>query len=175
MYTATKTFYYIISVFFSVIISVLFLELYVRLIVDNGFNYELEMMKYANKLKKTEIIDDQVVFLHKPNFEGSIMKAKIKTDQNGFRFKLNNNSDEVIMLLGDSMTFGFGSNFTFADYLQENFDNNYKIMNTGVGNTNTFMQEKSFFKYHKIHKPKILILNFLLTTWRLLSFKKKIL
>ena len=64
MYTATKTFYYIISVFFSVIISVLFLELYVRLIVDNGFNYELEMMKYANKLKKTEIIDDQVVFLH---------------------------------------------------------------------------------------------------------------
>ena len=48
------------------------------------------------------------------------------------------------MLLGDSMTFGFGSNFTFADYLQENFDNNYKIANTGVGNTNTFMQEKSF-------------------------------
>ena len=47
---------------------------------------DVEMMKYANKLKKTEIIDDQVVFLHKPNFEGSIMKAKIKTDQNGFRF-----------------------------------------------------------------------------------------
>lgn len=174
MYTLKKIIYYIISLFFSLIITILFLELYVRLIVDDGFNYELEMMKYANTIKKTKIINDQKVFLHKPNFEATIMRAKIKIDQNGYRYKYNvNDNDKIIMLLGDSMTFGFGSNFTFADYLQESFGNNYKIMNTGVGNTNTIMQEKSFFKYHKIHNPKILILNFFINDLEIIEAQEK--
>ena len=36
----------------SILTIVGILEIFVRIIVDNGMNYNLEMMKYSNELKK---------------------------------------------------------------------------------------------------------------------------
>ena len=38
----------------SILIIVGILETFVRIIVDDGMNYNLEMMKYSNELKKKE-------------------------------------------------------------------------------------------------------------------------
>ena len=39
------------SLILSILISILFLEFFVRFYIDDGLNYEIEMMKYANQLK----------------------------------------------------------------------------------------------------------------------------
>ena len=174
MHLIKKTFYYSISILISTIITLLLVETSVRLFVDNGFNYEIEMMKYAKNIKKVESVDGYKIFLHKPNIKTNIMKAEIKTDKNGFRYNLNNKENSnVLMLLGDSMTFGFGSSYTFADFLQEKLTGQYNILNTGVGNTNTGMQEKGFLKFHKVHNPKILVLNFFINDLEVINPKKK--
>jgi len=162
------------SLLITILIIVLFTEVTVRIVVDNGFNYELEMMKYAQKVKKLETVNEQEIFLHKPNIDTTIMRTNVKTDLNGFRYnKKQKDNTKKIMLLGDSMTFGFGSNHTFADFLQEKLYNEYKILNTGVGNTNTIMQEKSFFEFHKKHNPNILVINFVINDLEVIVPKKK--
>jgi hypothetical protein len=173
MKTIKKIFFYSLSMLISTLITILLVETSVRLFVDNGFNYEIEMMKYAKNIKKVESVNGYKIFLHRPNIKTNIMRAEIKTDENGFRYNLDKkkNSD-VIMLLGDSMTFGFGSSYTFADFLQEELTDQYNIMNTGVGNTNTEMQEKGFLEFHKVHNPKILVLNFFINDLELINKRK---
>tara|TARA_B100000787_G_scaffold169361_1_gene160352 strand:+ start:475 stop:1431 length:957 start_codon:yes stop_codon:yes gene_type:complete len=174
MHFIKKIFFYCISILISTLIIILLVETSVRLFVDNGFNYEIEMMKYAKNIKKVESVNGYKIFIHKPNIKTTIMKAEIKTDKNGFRYNLNNKENSnVLMLLGDSMTFGFGSSYTFADFLQKELHDQYNVLNTGVGNTNTEMQEKGFFKFHKVHNPKILVLNFFINDLEIIIPKKK--
>ena len=172
MSVAKKISIYCVSVLFSTILSIFALELLVRLVVDDGFNYELEMMKYA-KIKTVKKVNEHQIFLHKPNINKIIMRANIKTDDNGFRYKKLNTNKNVLMMLGDSMTFGFGSSYTFSDYVQENLHKKFTVLNTGVGNTNTKMQESSFFEFHKKHNPKILILNFFINDIEDISVNRK--
>jgi hypothetical protein len=166
-------FLYSLSIFISTLITILLVETSVRLFVDNGFNYEIEMMKYAKNIKKVESINGYKVLLHRPNIKTNIMRAEIKTDKNGFRYNLGNKENlNTIMLLGDSMTFGFGSSYTFADFLQEELTGQYNILNAGVGNTNTEMQVKGFLEFHKVHNPKILVLNFFINDLEVINLKK---
>jgi hypothetical protein len=173
MQAIKKIFFYILSILISTLVTVLLIEASVRLFVDNGFNYEIEMMKYAKNIKRVESVNGYKIFLHRSNIKTNIMRAEIKTDENGFRYNLDKkkNSD-VIMLLGDSMTFGFGSSYTFADFLQEELTDQYNILNTSVGNTNTEMQEKAFLKFHKVHNPKILVLNFFINDLEVINQRK---
>ena len=174
MQVIKKIFFYTLSILISTLVTFLLVETSVRLFVDNGFNYEIEMMKYAKNIKKVESVNGYKIFLHRPNIKTNIMRAEIKTDKNGFRYNLDNKENSnVIMLLGDSMTFGFGSSYTFADFLQEELTGQYNILNTGVGNTNTEMQEKGFLEFHKVHDPKILVLNFFINDLEVINPKKK--
>ena len=53
MQKKNKTFIFKISSFFFSIFLVFFsIEIYVREIVDDGLNLDIEMLKYANSLKK---------------------------------------------------------------------------------------------------------------------------
>ena len=116
--------------------------------------YEIEMYKYAKELKIISEHNKEKFLTHKPLKKNIIiMGAKINTDENGFReneMTVNKNLPKIV-LLGDSMTFGFGSKITFADYLQRKFYKDFKIENTGVGNTNTIMEINQFFyKYENL-------------------------
>ena len=174
MQFSKKIFFYCASMLISILLIIILLETSVRLFVDDGFNYEIEMMKYAKKIKKIESVNGHKIFLNRPNIKTKIMKVEIKTDKNGFRYNLDNKKNSnIIMLLGDSMTFGFGSSYTFADFLQEKLKEKYSILNTGVGNTNTIMQEKGFLEFHKVHNPKILVLNFFINDLEVIKPKNK--
>ena len=132
--------------------------------------YEIEMSKYAQKLKIIDEFDGEKFLTHRPEKKNvTIMGVTINTDEKGFRKNRINVNDNLpkIILLGDSMTFGFGSKITFSDHIQEEFYKDFKVNNTGVGNTNTIMQINQFYsKYENLttieekNSIKYVILNF---------------
>ena len=86
-------------------------------------------MRYANELKELKIYKNEPYLKHKPNKKIKIMNVEINTDKWGFReSKIESDINlPKIILLGDSMTFGFGSKITFSDILQEKFIKNSKL------------------------------------------------
>lgn len=165
---------------FSTILFLLFifLELFVRLFVDNGFNYELEMLKYSNKLKMIRSAKNkEEVLIHRPNSYEKLMKVNVFTDENGFRFNpqiknKNKNKIKKILMLGDSMTMGWGAENTFSDYLILKSNKRLSVLNSGVGNTNTIMQISSFFSFYKKVDADIIILNFFINDFENINLKK---
>ena len=166
-----------ILAFISIILVISFLEISLRLYVKaNTGNYELEMMKYAKELKEIKVYNAQRYLKHKPNKENiKIMNIEISTDQRGFRKNKVKFSEDLpkIILLGDSMTFGFGSEITFSDILQEKFKKKYVFFNTAVGNTNTIMQVSYFFSEMTNLNPKFVILNFYINDLENINLDKK--
>ena len=146
MLKKNKTFIFkILSFFLSIFLVFLSLEIYVRKIVDDGLNLDIEMLKYANSLKiisKNEAVGME----HKKNIEKKLMNVNIKLNSQGFR----NNMDidiekKKILMLGDSMTLGWGSIKTFSTHLEKNINQDTQVLNAGIGNTNTYMQINNFF------------------------------
>ena len=63
-------------------------------------------------------------------------------------------------MLGDSMTFGWGSKETFSSLIGNKIQDKYQVLNAGIGNTNTIMQINNFFANFKEISPDIIVLNF---------------
>ena len=100
------------------------LEGLTRLIIDDGLNYDIEMMKYAVYFKSVSN-NPKVGLEHKKNVEKKLMNVEISLNSDGFRNKsdLNKNSKKILML-GDSMTLGWGAQFPFSYHL----DNKLKYL-----------------------------------------------
>ena len=148
------------SLILSILISIIFLEFFVRFYIDDGMNYEIEMMKYANQLKVISK-NKEIGIEHKKNKKGIFMGAELNLNSKGFRnnreFKKNS---KKILMLGDSMTLGWGARTPFANILNDKFSN-YEVINAGIGNTNTIMQIENFFvNFKDQYNYKIIILNF---------------
>ena len=73
-----------LSLIISLMISIFFLEIYVRFFVDDGLNLDLEMMKYAKNFKK--ISENKNTGLeHRKNIQGKLMGVDIFLNSQGFR------------------------------------------------------------------------------------------
>ena len=132
-----------LTICFSIIISLLFLEFFSRIFIDDGMNYEIEMLKYARELKVISN-NKNIGIEHKKNISTTLMGADIFLDNDGFRGqnKPRENKKKILML-GDSMTFGWGANDTFSSLLDKKIKS-YDVLNAGIGNTNTIMQINIF-------------------------------
>lgn len=149
----------ILTITLSFIFSLLILEIFTRLLIDDGMNYEIEMMKYANRLKIISNNSD-IGIEHKKNVETFLMGADVKLNSHGFRNNELNDDSNNILMLGDSMTFGWGAKVPFANILDKKI-NNFQVINAGIGNTNTNMQINNFFTNFKdTFKYDLIILNF---------------
>ena len=153
---------YILS-FFSLLLVIIFLEIFLRLFFHNSMNYEIEMMKYANNFKKVSL-NKKIGIEHKKNVSGKLMGTNVYLDENGLRVKdkyINiNKENKKIIMLGDSMTFGWGANDTFSSLLNKKIKS-YDVLNAGIGNTNTIMQINNFFNnLSDKFNYDIIILNF---------------
>ena len=74
----------LILISISLILMVLFLEIFIRSIVDNGMNYDIEMMKYSKTLKiKSKNL--KVGIEHEKNKEAVLMGHKIILNEYGFK------------------------------------------------------------------------------------------
>ena len=147
---------------FSVIIVVTLLEIFLRIFFFNGMNYEIEMMKYAKNFKKISANSD-IGIEHKGNTSGELMGSSVYLDYNGFRVDKNSrfkDKNKNIIMLGDSMTFGWGANNSFSSLLDKKIEN-FNVFNAGIGNTNTIMQINNFFEnFSDKFKYDIIVLNF---------------
>lgn len=157
---------------FSVIFTFILLEIFVRFFINDGMNYEIEMMKYAKDLKVISK-NKKIGIEHKKNIEGTYMGAKVILDENGFRIKYNKKkSINKIIMLGDSMTFGWGANETFSDLLNEKLQN-HEILNAGIGNTNTIMQISNFFEnFSSKYNYDMIVLNFFINDFESVIINK---
>ena len=161
-----------LTILLSVTISFLFLEFFVRFFIDDGMNYEIEMMKYANKLK---IISSSpnIGIEHKKNFKAKLMGADMILDIDGFRNnKVKRENKKKIIMLGDSMTLGWGTKRPFSQILNDKILN-YEVINAGIGNTNSIMQISNFLEnYSTKYEYEIVILNFFINDFEDVKIKK---
>lgn len=173
MYNENKTLIFKgLSIFFSIFFIFLFIEIYVRSVVDDGLNLDLEMLKYAKSLK--QISNNKSVGIeHKKNIQEKLMNVNIKLNSQGFR----NNKDinfkkKKILMLGDSMTLGWGSNETFSTHLERQINQDIQVLNAGIGNTNTYMQINNFFTNFQKYDFDMIILNFFINDFENIELKK---
>ena len=150
----------ILSFFLSIFLVFFIIEIYVRTIVDDGSNLNLEMLKYAKSMKIISINKD-IGLEHNKNVEKKLMGVQIKLNSQGFRNNIDiDNSKKTILMLGDSMTLGWGARKSFSSNLEEKINSNFQVLNAGIGNTNTYMQINNFFKNYEKYDFDVIILNF---------------
>ena len=120
------------------------------------------MMKYAKNFKKISA-NSKIGIEHKVNISGKLMGSSVYLDYNGFRVDKNSkfkDKNKNIIMLGDSMTFGWGANNSFSSLLDKKTEN-FNVFNAGIGNTNTIMQINNFFEnFSDKFKYDIIVLNF---------------
>ncbi len=150
---------------------VLFLgaELAVRVGIDDGMQYDLEMWKYARSLKRVATNPAQG-HEHVPGGEAHLMGVDVTINSHGQRDrefdKARAPGVKRIMMLGDSLTFGWGvpQDQTAAKHLENQLaaegGDTWEVINTGVGNTNTAMQVAYFLTQGIEFQPDVVVLNY---------------
>jgi hypothetical protein len=143
-------------------------EPYVRLVEDDGMQFDLEMWKYAKSVKV--ISDDpRIGHEHRPKADAFLMGARVTTNSAGFRdeeIPIEKRPGSIrIMMLGDSVLFGWGAkqDETVAARLRQAWrsaSRDIDVINTGVGNYNTTMEVEFFFTRGYRYKPDIVVLNY---------------
>jgi lysophospholipase L1-like esterase len=157
-----------IVIFTVTLLCSVVIEIIVKTVIDDGMEYNLEMWKYARKLKRVAEHPDQG-HQHIPNQSAFLMGVDVNINSHGYRNKevLVKKKPGVtrIMMLGDSLTFGWGvpAENTVSAQLEKlltNDNQQFEVINTGVGNTNTEMQIASFLDKGIILSPDIVVLNY---------------
>jgi len=133
-------------------------------------NYNVEMWKYARLLK--EPVNDARSFVQRPGASARIMGVSVKINSYGFR------SPEIavqkppnvcrILVLGDSMTMGFGvpEAATFPSLMERALNARrgggcrYQVINAGVGNYNTAQELASWEIAGRTLHPDLVLLAF---------------
>lgn len=158
------------TVLISVLIGFGLLEVYTRAFETDGQNFDIEMWRYAQDLKRVSDIPG-MGHEHRPGGEGVYMGVPVKINSAGWR------DDEHplekpaattrIMMLGDSLTFGWGAppDGVTSSVLDRQLNavagtRSYEILNTGIGNTNTAMQVAYFLAEGQRYKPDVVVLNY---------------
>jgi lysophospholipase L1-like esterase len=147
---------------------VLVIETYVRVIADDGMQYDLEMWKYARDVKQISA-DPLLAHKHAPNRHTVLMGVDFQTNSRGLRDREFSYERELgalrILMLGDSLTVGWGVPIesTFSKrieklYAADGID--AEVINTGVGNYNTIQEVEYFMTEGFKYRPDIVVLNF---------------
>lgn len=165
----------LICTFVSIFLCFILLEVGVRIFVDNGMHFDLEMWKYAKQLK-TDAKNLRVGHRHRPNTSAHLMGVDIKINSKGLRDREYDYSKKAgvkrILMLGDSLVFGWGveQSKTSSKQLEVLLNQerhppqkqgvSYQVINAGIGNYNTDMEIASFFDEGNNFQPDVVILNY---------------
>ena len=143
-------------------------EAFVRLVVDDGMQFDLEMWKYAKDVKIVSS-DPMIGHEHGPNRKAKLMGVMVETNSKGQRDR------EVpyertpgvlrVAMLGDSLTEGWGVPLeaTFSKRIERMYDaagTKAEVVNLGVGNWNTVQEVEHFLTKGYRYSPDIVVLNY---------------
>lgn len=158
----------LLTVAFCVVIVFACVEVYVRVVVDTGMQFDLEMWKYAKEVKEVDP-DPLIGHRHAPNRSALLMGVMVKTNSYGYRdreFSLEKPPGVLrIVMLGDSFTEGWGApeQETFSKRIERRYNEQgipAEVINTGVGNYNTIQEVELFLTEAYRFHPDIVVLNF---------------
>ena len=149
-------------------VCALMFEAMVRLFVDNGISYELEMWKYATGVKERDLRPD-MGHKHGADRHASLMNVDVRTNSQGFRGPAIAGQAAPgvarIAFVGDSTTMGWGvaEKETFANQVIELLAKQGRKVdgfNEGVGNWNTTQELTNFRDTGAKMKPDIIALTY---------------
>ena len=143
-------------------------ELFVRFIVDDGMQYDLEMWKYARSVKEIAP-NPRIGHRHRPGSNARLMGVEVAINRHRLRGRevaIRQNAGVTrILMLGDSLTFGWGvpddetvSRRVETALKKEGYD--VQILNAGVGNYNTDMEVEYFLADGVKLAPNLIVLNY---------------
>ncbi|MBF0431294.1 MAG: SGNH/GDSL hydrolase family protein [Fibrobacteria bacterium] len=141
-----------------------------RVYSDKALMYDIEMHKYAKKLKRPSTTPG-LSHEHIPGGEANLMGVDVKINNYGLReapISKSNNDEFRLLILGSSITFGWGVPYkqVFTHLLEEKLSHTWKtlpkinVINAGIGNYNT---EHAYALYQKLVseiKPDLVVLHY---------------
>ena len=145
----------IVSILLSILFAIFICETVLRVKHKFIVNYDIEMWRYAKKLK-TKSENLKINHVHKKNSSAILQKVLISTNNYGQRDKYFTNEDlgkyeRSFIILGSSVALGWGveQNETFSSVLNDiskNKKKNWIFVNGGIGNYNTERYVNNFFE-----------------------------
>ncbi len=150
------------------VITAVFTEVAVRLVADDGMQFDLEMWKYARDVKVVSD-DPKIGHEHGANRHAQLMGVDVKTNSHGQRDR------EIpyertpgvlrIAMVGDSLTMGWGVPYDalFSKRIEKLYDDagtKAEVVNLGVGNWNTVQEVEHFLTKGYKYQPDIVVLNY---------------
>jgi len=163
----------LIAVSVSLLVAILLIELGCRFWFSRHLDYQVEMSRYAAALKSTSSVFE-MGHEHRPSTQATLMGVPVTISSAGFRDreyeKQKPSGTYRILLLGDSLTFGWGvraeARFSailearLAVALGENGPyERSEVINTGIGNYNTSQQVGLFGDRGRSWQPDLVVLN----------------
>jgi hypothetical protein len=152
----------------SFIVIFLLAEVAFRYYADSKMMYDIEMHKYAKKLKRQSTIPG-LSHEHIPGSQARLMGVDVKINNEGFR------DDELtdrkpneyrVLVAGQSITFGWGvpKDSIFTEVAERNLNaagtgRIYNFVNTGIGNYNTVLEDLYLKRNMEIVKPDMVVLH----------------
>lgn len=158
-----------ISLFLMSILVTLFIgEGFLRLKNSDMNNYDIEMWKYAKKLKR-QSSNPILGHEHIENSVAILQSAEISTNNYGLRGNqvLNKKDKNRILFLGSSITLGWGidQEYTLTEKLNgmlNSENDSFEILNAGIGNYNTERYVELYFsKLYELEPDSIVIQYFI--------------
>jgi lysophospholipase L1-like esterase len=132
-------------------------------------NYDIEMWRYAGKLKKRS--DDPILgHEHIPNSEAMLQSVDIRINERGLRgapVEPFVPGQRRILFLGGSITLGWGvpENQVLTSLIAQKFAADGKqvqVLNAGIGNYNAERYTELFFKHFEDLKPTDIVVHYFL-------------
>ncbi|MDP6388676.1 MAG: SGNH/GDSL hydrolase family protein [Alphaproteobacteria bacterium] len=156
----------------SIVFALALVEAAVRVAVDDGMQYDLEMWKYARWMKRVSAIPG-AGHEHRPGAAAHLMGADLRintTKQRGPEVASPKPAGVYrILMLGDSVTLGWGvaEADTTAARLEAVLNRTtagggkrVEVVNAGVGNYNTAMEAAWFLAEGRRLEPDLVVLNY---------------
>jgi len=159
----------------SLLMALLIGEGFLRLKNSDMKNYDIEMWKYAKKLKRPSP-NPMLGHEHINNSSAVLQSVEISINNFGMRGKeiLNKNERNRILFLGSSITLGWGVNQedTMTVKLSEMLNaeqDSYEILNAGIGNYNTARYVELYFSKLYELKPDSIVIQYFINDAELLE------
>ncbi len=142
-------------IIFSFLLGIIICESILRVKHKLIINYDIEMWKYAKKLK-TKVENQKINHVHVKNKSAKLQKTEIKINRYGqrdinYEKSFLNNFERSFLILGSSVAMGWGvdQEEVFSSRLNEKSKKNNKkwiFINGGIGNYNTERYVNNYFE-----------------------------
>lgn len=183
--SAKKVFSGLAAILVATIICLVALEVLTRITYSIRMDYQIEMSRYAAAMKREA--GRKLSHTHQPNSEDTLMGVQVTTNSHGFRdteYPIEKPAGTYrIMLLGDSLTFGWGveAEARFGNLLEKKINEYLKqsgsktkvqIVNTGIGNYNTVQEVNLFKGLADQWRPDMVIINYFINDAEMTPVKR---